>query len=198
MPGFNIGSHGDGPPNTQEASRKHRYLVKVMNPLSTDLLFFARKVTLPIVEIDRIVMHHKQEEIYLPGKHRIQTCDINFYRVHDHGGDKAAREIYNWWSKNVISLENSGLASDDQGTFDKKNAEIHVLDGSGITVYKYLLYGIWPNKISPDALDFSDSSIAEIVATFVVDKLKEEPGSGSGSSASPGAIQEQSTSMCET
>ncbi len=196
MPGFNIGNQGEGPPNTQETSRKNRYLVKVMNPLSTDLLFFARKVTIPEVEIDRVVMHHKQEEIYLPGKHHIQTCEVRFYRIHDHGGDKAAREIYNWWSRSVIDIEHSSLAANDQGTFDKKNAEIHLLDGSGITIYKYLLYGIWPHKMSPDSLDFSDSSIAEIGVTFNVDKIKEEPGSGSGSSASPGAIKERSTSMC--
>ena len=43
MPGFNIGGQGGDQPNTTETTRKHRYLVKVMNPLSTDLLFFAKK-----------------------------------------------------------------------------------------------------------------------------------------------------------
>jgi len=177
MPGFNIGGSGTGPNNIKEVSRKHRYLVRLFNPLSNDLLFFARKVVLPAVEIDRITMHHKQEEIYLPGKHRFQQCEINFYRVHDNNGDWAAREIYNWWSNNLLRLSESRLlgGGTPAGVL-KRNGEIHILDGHGNTAYKHLIFGVWPNKVSPDTLDFADNSIAEISVNFTVDKVKEESG----------------------
>lgn len=176
MPGFNIGGDGTGQPNTVEVSRKHRFLVRILNPLSRDLLFFAHKFSLPPLEIDRVVMHHKQEEIYLPGKHRYQQCEIGFYRAHDGEGDRAAREIYAWWAKGLLDVDASTLLADPSGTPYKRTCEVHILDGFGETAYKYILYGVWPGKVSPDSLDFSDNNVSDINLTLNVDKVKEEKG----------------------
>lgn len=182
MPGFNIGGSGGGASNVEETSRKHRFLVRIFNPLSTDLLFFARKVVLPALDVDRIVMHHKQEEIYFLGKHRYQQCEINFYRVHDQGGDRAAREIYEWWSSNLLNISTSSLLADDtNGSMRKRSAEIHVLDGTGNTAHKYFLFGLLPQKVSPDTLDASDNSISEISVNLLVDKVREESGTSTRS-----------------
>lgn len=161
-----------------ESTRKHRFLVRLFDPLSSDLLFFARKIVIPAVEIDRVVMHHKQEEIYLPGKHRYQQCEINFYRAHDTNGDRAARELYDWWANNFLSVKTSSLLADPSGSVRKRNGEVQVLDGKGDAAYKYKLYGVWPQKMTPDTFDFSDDNISEISCVFLVDKVKEESGVG--------------------
>lgn len=177
MPGFIINGLGVGPSSVRETSRKHRFLVRLLNPLSSDLLFFAKKFDPPQVEFDRIVMHHGQDEIYLPGKNRWLQCGLSFYRIHSTNGDRAAAELYDWWSKVVLRVNRSELNEDASSKSPlKRNGEVHILDGAGNSSYVYVLYGIWPQKISPDPFDFSDSAISEIKVILMVDKVKEVRG----------------------
>lgn len=176
MPGFNItGEDVGGEPHTTEASRRHRYLVNIMGPLSRTLTFFAHKVTIPVIEFDRIVMHHKQDEIYLPGKQRWSPCEVSFYRIHDGSGDLAAIELYNWWAKTILNINTAGLVGNSRGAIDKRTCEIHMLTGNGQPIYKYIMYGVWPQKATPSSLDASDSAIADIQITLQIDKMIEEP-----------------------
>lgn len=199
IPGFNIGGTGGQEANTREASRRHRFLVHVMEPLTRQLLFYAHKVTIPAMEVDRIVMHHGQDEIYFPGKNRWSSLEIAFYRAHDTNGDMAAREIRKWMGQSLIDLKQSkinaagggggggdggggggggqqvlsspGMAG---GNVDKRTCVIQVLDGAGSPVYVYTIHGAWPQKSTPDPMDFTDSSVADITVIFQVDKVEEE------------------------
>lgn len=177
--------------NTVEASRRHRYLITLMDPLTRVLLFYAHKVTIPAMEIDRIVMHHGQDEIYLPGKNRWSTLEISFYRAHDTNGDMAARDIRKWMGTTLINLAQSKINASGGGASiptdggqtiitqsggpDKRTCEIQVLDGFGDPVYVYKIYGVWPQKSTPDPMDFTDSAIADITVIFQVDKVEEIP-----------------------
>lgn len=180
MPGFNIGGTGGGPPNTIETSRKHRYLLRVLQPLTRDILIVANKIQPPQAEIDRVTIHHKQDEIYTPGKQRWSPAEITFYRRHasfDSGTcDEAARQLYEWWATSMLILQESKIARNDAGGPYKRDVILEVLDGTGQVSWVYNMYGVWPSKMSPDSFDASDNSIANIVATLQVDKVKEECG----------------------
>lgn len=173
MPGFKISGNNDGQSNLAETTRKHRFRVSIFGLLPIELLFFAYRFTLPSAEIDRITLHHKQEEIYLPGKHRYKPAEIAFYRVHDLGGDLAAREIRKWWSESLLIVKQSKIGSDDRGNYLKKYGEVDMLDGMGNSIYKYKLHGIFPQLMTPDPANASDSGISSITISLSVDKVEE-------------------------
>jgi hypothetical protein len=175
MPGFNITVEGvvcrgdSTPANTSETSRRHRYILQVLQPLSRDLLIVSHKCGRPTPEIDRIVMHHGQDEIYMPGKNRWLPIEISFYDVHSAGGtDNTAKEIYNWWSASVLDIEESAISQPF-----KRDGNLYLLDSAGRPVWEYQLLGTWPSKVSPDSLDYSDNSISEITVTLQMDKCRE-------------------------
>ena len=47
MPGFNIGGAGDGPANTIEVLRQHRWIIENMGPIGQENRLVARDITLP-------------------------------------------------------------------------------------------------------------------------------------------------------
>lgn len=168
MPGFNVGGlGGGGPPNTQETARRHRFDFETFEPLDS-ILLFAHKAQRPIPEIDRVIMHHGQDEIYLPGKNRWRPIEISFYEAIDGSSDSVASKIYDWWSQSVISIQESKVGSDY-----KKRATLQMLDGQGSSVWKYMLINCWPISVTPDTLDYADNGVAAISFQVVMDKVKE-------------------------
>lgn len=184
MPGFNIpfssnceseyGFKGNstytGPSYNTETARKYRYLLEVLQPLGTKndgLLLFAYKCTRPSVEIDEIVIHNAQDEIYRPGKHHWKAIELSFYEKLDKFEppftDQAAKMIYDWWAKSMINLDTSlhGPLPDYLA-----NAQIDMLDGVGNPIWTYHLYDSWPSRISPSDLSFTDTDIADISITL--------------------------------
>jgi len=188
MPGFNVpvsdachdqfavsaNSPFQGPPNSVETARKHRYSLDVLEPLGdrrSGLLLFLAKATRPAVDIDEIVIHSGQDEIYRPGKHRHKAVEFTFYeRLEPPTEDQAAKFIYDWWAKSMIWVEQSvhGAPGDYL-----KTAELSMLDGIGYPVWKYMLYDSWPSKVSPSDLSYADSDIAEIAVTLRFAKCRE-------------------------
>lgn len=185
MPGFTINKSGGGPSHTTETSRKHRFLVKIFNPLQSDILFYAYKFSIPAFEFDRIVMHHKQEEIYLPGKSRYQGFEMALYRAHNSNYDQVASQIYDWRSKYTLDAANSTL-TDVNGSLPKRNGQVDVYDGSGNVVWRYYLYGIWPQRTSPDTFDAQANEIAGITIAGPVDKIEEQKPMQGGSTSIAG------------
>ena len=53
MPGFVIGGAGDGPANTVETLRQHRWLIQRMGPIGQANRLVARDITLPELRIER-------------------------------------------------------------------------------------------------------------------------------------------------
>lgn len=176
MPGFLIGgANGDrlAPPNNIETSRAYRYAVKILEPL-TDIIMYAYKAEIPKPEIDKVTFHHKQDEIYAPGKNRWSEGSLTFYRVHHDQAlcDHTAQLIYSWYASSLISLEQSSILSTNN-TFVKKRILVSVLDGQGNTCWNYDMKGCWPTKISPSSFDYETNGVASITINFVTDKVEE-------------------------
>ncbi len=144
-----------------------------MGEMRQDILFFAHKFIMPKVEIDRIVMHHKQNEIYLPGKDRVGTAEVSFYRAHVSGGDAVAQQIYAWWATRTVDYKKSTLVAGKTGGPPKSTVRIEALDGAGRAVHTYVMYGVWPSATAPDPFDFSDNNVSDITLTLQVDKIDE-------------------------
>lgn len=198
MPGFNIKSKDwmtktcdDGPnipgsvdyggPSIYiETARVHRYLFEVFTPFGTKadgILLYLTKCTRPTIEIDEIVIHNGQDEIYRPGKNRWQPLELTFYEVlrdnKDAPPDRSmtAEMMFKLWADKAIKLSRS--SGFDPQSFCS-DAQLDMLNGIGTPIWTYKIYRTWPIKISPSDLSYSSSNISEITATMRFDKAIEE------------------------
>jgi len=184
MPGFRIPvpnycgvtDFGDGPSNTVETARRHRYSLEVLEPLGdkyTGLLLFGYKCTRPTIEFDEMAIHNGQDEIFRPGKQHWKPVDFSFYEKLD--GDnvlsnQAAELIYGWWGFTMVNVWSS---LHQEPAKYLKNIQLDLLDGSGKTVWVYELLDSWPSRISPSQLDYTDTAIADITVTIRYSKARE-------------------------
>lgn len=174
MPGFVIGdTQQTGPSPVVETARSHRWRVEVTAPIPgiNDVTLYAYSVTRPVPEIDQVKMHHRQNEINLPGKYRYNTCSIKFYEKIDPETKKAptAEIIHKWWAAHTT---NYMLHSVNIWSF-RRTVRIFLEDGQGNTVHKYKLINAWPSKVEGSELDYSSSEIATIMVTLVCDFVDE-------------------------
>jgi hypothetical protein len=145
-------------------ARQHRWKFTTLDPLKA-ILIYAHKSGRPKVEIDRATLHYQQDCVHFPGKQKWLPVDITFY--HTVGSTDSAFEIYKWWSTSVINITKSVI------NLKKQICTLELLDGNDTTVYKYIMYGCWPSKITPDELDYTSSKISEITFTLEIDKAIE-------------------------
>lgn len=198
MPGFAIPLNGTGckavPPDPlapnarMETSRVYRYQFNIFQPLDK-IKVICHKSDRPIPEIDRITMHHGQDEIYWPGKNRWRPIEITFYEGHlAPNTDSTCKAIYDWWSKNVVNIAFSQIV-----TKFKQNCSLQMLDGNRNPVWTYSMYGCWPSLITPSSLNYSESEIAEVTVRVEMDKCVEDVQGGFAQQQTPdGGIQSES------
>jgi T4-like virus tail tube protein gp19 len=166
IPGFSVNGQGDGPKNTQETARRHRYKFETFGPLNS-ILLYSHKAQRPTPEIDRVTMHHGQDEVYFPGKNRWQPIDISFYEAAQ-GNDLVASAIYKWWSASVIDIQGSTVSAQF-----RQKATLLLINGDGDSLWRYEMLNCWPINVVPDQLDYGDNGVAEITFKLVMDKAKE-------------------------
>lgn len=182
MPGFNIKTSSDciadndcgdgytGPKVNVETARKHRYQLRILRPVK-DVLLYAFKCQRPVCEADRIVMHHGQDEIYKPGKTRWLPIEVTFYEIVK-DVNTTAQMLNRWWGKNMLSVNSSTLFQD---SYYKERCELELTDGCGKPVWAYYLYQVWPSKVSPSELSYTDTDLSEISCTLEISKAEEKP-----------------------
>jgi hypothetical protein len=202
MPGFNIpmdnscdelGEFGvrsrfAGPDHYKETARKHRYRLELMQAngrpmFGTDasgILLYCYKCTRPSPEIDEVVIHSGQDEIYRPGKNRWKPIEFTFYEIFrgDPGRntytrtfvDNCAELIYDWWAKTMISLTTSSQSVPQEYL---AQGRLQVLDGVGTATWEYNLLDCWPVRVSPSDMSFTDTEIADISVTLRYQKAYE-------------------------
>lgn len=177
MPGFNIGSTrvDQQPSATIELARQHRWRFATLYPLK-DILIYAYKSGRPKVEFDKAPIHHIQDVIWFPGKHKWSPIDIVFYNTV--GNIDSAFKIYEWWTNKVLDITRSQIY------IEKQVCTLELLGGaeknddqeqpSTKAVYKYTMSGCWPSKVTPDELDYSGTNLLQITLTLEMDKATEE------------------------
>lgn len=204
MPGFAIpgggGARNGAPSSLRETARKHRWIFEIeprqgASRSSLDQLGFtiyAHKATRPSPEIDAVTIHHSQDEIYTPGKNRWAPIEVSFYEVLGRNGNITADFIYQWWSRDVLQFTKSRIAGVG-GNKIKRRCVLTQLNGYGRAVHCYILYGAWPEKVTPDDLNYDDSAICEITIRLRYDKAAEhvvsnpDAPTSSGSPSDPGS-----------
>jgi len=192
MPGFNITipnvcHDGDahnwdgesafqGPIHTVETARKHRYRLEILEPFAGEsgdnngILLFCEKCTRPTPEIDEIIIHNGQDEIYRPGKQRWNPIEFTFYEKLRGNTDETAELIYKWWGKIMLALTDSTQRPVSEYY---KRGHLQMLNGVGNPIWTYFLYDCWITKVSPSDLAYSDSDIATISVTLRFNKAEE-------------------------
>lgn len=167
MPGFNIGGVGTaGPDSRVDPGLIHRWSLRFRAIRDLDnVVLYAKSVSRPEIEIDRAVMHNKQNQLWRAGKHRWSPVNIEFYEVAQLNN---ALDVFKYWT-NVIDYEFQTL-------HDKYKTNCHVIleDGMGLEYHVYTLYGVFPTKISPTNLDYTRSEIGTINVTMSIDAAHEE------------------------
>lgn len=186
MPGFRVGQDaGEGdPPATLESARRHRWRITVLgagptgqyDPLN-EIIVYAFKGQRPSMEIDKVTIHHGQDEAYFPGKNRWAPVNFSFYEVLDEAGrNLSAIALYGWQKDVVIDLANSLVRANCKKTVVYQQYLTENLGDRRNTVkvsHEYALMSAWPSKITPDELDYSSSEVSVIQVTLTYDKAIE-------------------------
>lgn len=181
MPGFNIQTFGcgagngttSGISNTQETARKHRFELSI-SALDRIYTISAKRIDRPAFEFENIEFHQGPDVVNRPGKNKWHPINIELYDLLDQKS-KTAEACYKWLfapDKGVLDINKSKLTS-AKGAY-KTVAEVSLLDGFGTSLWKYKLYGAYPQKKQPSELDYSAADIASQVITLFYDKAIEE------------------------
>jgi hypothetical protein len=132
-----------------------------MNSYLRDITVYALKVDRPKAVIDKILVHHGQDVIYIPGKSKWEPVEVTFYETENPDATKA---LYSWlWT--VVNFNLSVLKKEF-----RSEARIDMLDGGGNSTWVATLKNAWPVQISMESLDYSSSEIAKTTMTVSYDK----------------------------
>jgi hypothetical protein len=179
MPGFIIDKEGGmvigGPLGKAEVARSNRWYVTIHQlEDARDMAFYAHTCDRPIVEFDRVVMHHGMNEIYMPGKIKWQPIEIKFYdRIND--TDYHTSRVLFAWLNDIYNTQIHSLHSSNIKDL-KREIDVRLMTGKGDvdTMWQYKLRGAWPIKITPTSLDYSLSDLAEVGVTISYDSADQE------------------------
>lgn len=166
MPGFRINGQGDGPSAVVESSRLHRWVVRFFDVGGVNLdsvSLYAKEIDRPKVEDDVLTMHHSQNLIYLPAKHKWTPINAVFCDIADSSDQSnlsTSRDLFDYW-RSVINLNSNTINSDFRG-----KCIVSMLDGLNTETVLYELFDVWPSKIEPAKLDYTSSDISTVAVTL--------------------------------
>lgn len=168
-----------GPYSTAETGRTHRYELVIMggagigSSAGHNIRSNVLKIDRPAFESDVVTLHHKQNEIKIPGKHRWGSVNIVVYDVFSNNTNTTAEDVYKWWNEGILKYNEQVLNDLNEM---KRMVEIKMLDGFERTIWAYRLYGAWPSKVAPDTMDYSSSNISLTTLTIAYDGVEESTG----------------------
>ena len=168
MPGFKIaGVGGDGPTNTLETRRKHRWLFKTIGDAPVNsVLIILQKANRPHYINEEAEMHHNQEQVYFAGKHRWDPITMTWYdgqQPYD-----ASEKIWDWI--NIAVGIHKHMIPVQYPINYKKNAVLEMRDGLGASNETWNLYGCWPKDVNYDELDYTNTDIALVTVEMRYDR----------------------------
>lgn len=187
MPGFVISGFEGGradPSAVIETARAHRWEVTYIPGVSgvdeswwpRHIAAYAVSVTRPTIEFDKIQMHHRSNEVYLPGKKRAGVCILKVYEsINSSDSTNMTANIFRqWWDQamNKGGQHSFRTPSNNINTV-KRQLRIRQLGGCGEVLWTYLLAGAFPLKVEPTELDYSSSELSNIAITLSIDAFRE-------------------------
>ena len=167
MPGFNVvgaGGDVDGPSNTIEIRRKHRWLFETLGPLSPQALLILQSASRPSFKFEEPEMHHNQEVAYFAGKQSWDPITLVWYDSEQN--PNVSQEVYDWLGS-VVDLTSVDVRRPNQY---KKDAQLSVVDGVGTANEQWNMYGCWPSAVNFQELDYSSTDLLTCEATLRYDR----------------------------
>ncbi len=183
MPGFNVHPFGggysetDGPSNTIETRRKHRWVFETLGrgtgTFSQSELLVLQSASRPAFKFDEPEMHHNQEVARFAGKQDWDPVTLVWYDVEQ--DPDISRGIYHW-IETVVNMQTIAMA---HPRFYKRTAALLMIDGSGQTTEQWSMMGTWPAAVNWQELDYSSTDLMTIEATMRFDRAVRAKSDGS-------------------
>ena len=177
MPGFNIAPYGggysaQGPSNTIETRRKHRWVFETLGRgtgvFSQSELLVLQSASRPSFKFEEPEMHHNQEVVRFAGKQDWEPVTLVWYDAQQ--SPDVSRGIYQW-IETVVNMQSIKVA---HPSLYKRTAALLMLDGAGQTSEKWTMIGTWPSAVNWQELDYTSTDLMTIEATMRYDRAIRE------------------------
>ena len=173
MPGFNIAQLGggysaQGPANTVEIRRKHRWVFESLGrgvgTFSQTELLLLQSASRPSFKFEEPEMHHNQEVARFAGKQDWDPITLVWYDCEQQ--PDISRGIYHW-IETVVNMTTIAVA---HPRFYKREASLLMLDGTGQSNEQWRLFGTWPSASNLGELDYTSTDLMTCEATMRFDR----------------------------
>jgi len=173
IPGFNIapfggGFSGQGPSNTLEIRRKHRWVFETLGrgagQFSQTELLVLQSAARPSFKFEEPEMHHNQEVARFAGKQDWEPITLVWYDVEQ--SPDMSRGLYHWL-ETVVNMKSIGVA---HPRFYKTSASLSMIDGLGQPDETWAIMGCWPSAINWQELDYTATDLMTMEATMRFDR----------------------------
>lgn len=163
MPGLVIGGQGEGPSNTTEILRSHRWRIATLGDIQLNRLTIAPKeLQLPNFTVET-ESHQGGSVVYKYAKSvNWEDVSLTFYDTVN-----LYSAIDEWREKVWSDANGIGIANDY-----KKRTEFELYDGAGNTIFIYTLINSWPKKFAHGPLSMASSDIKVISLVLSYDWIE--------------------------
>jgi hypothetical protein len=176
MPGFNINNTGgyntNGPSNTIENRRKHRWVFESLgrgsSTFSQTELLVLQSASRPSFKFEEPEMHHNQEVVRFAGKQDWDPVTLVWYDSEQN--PDISRGLYHWL-ETVVNLTNLHVAHPSQY---KRQASLVMLTGTNGVSERWRMYGTWPTAINWQELDYTSADLQTCEASLRYDRAVRE------------------------
>lgn len=162
MPGFNIGGSGEGPPNTVETLRQHRWRILTLGPVGareSSRLVIAQSLQLPNVNIEEQVIQGALIAYKFAKTVKWDDATVTFYDTFG-----LLRELETW--RDEVYTDAAGIQSHSDY---KQDSEFELLRADGEVDVRIRLKNSWPKNIAHGPLSYGSSDIKIITLTLSYD-----------------------------
>jgi len=119
-----------------------------------------------VMDIDTVTIHHRQNEVYLPGKHKWLPIRLTLYTK-----QKDTLKKLGELRKKTVDPETMKNKSFQSSAVSLLS--IYALDGKGSKIWVWELNGAWVQKIEHPAFNYENSDLATVDVSVVYDWARE-------------------------
>lgn len=195
MPGFNIqdyqgGYSGDGPYNTVEIRRKHRWVFRTLgrggnaasgtgaaggNDWKPAALLQLQTASRPSFKFNVAEKHHNQEVAYYAGKQEWDPVTLLWYDAEQN--PDISQEMYVWLNSVVDLTQGNNLTVAPPAAY-KRTARLEMLNGAGKTTEAWQMLGAWPETFNWQELDYSANDLMACESSMKYDRAVKTASAG--------------------
>lgn len=195
MPGFNIqdfqgGYSADGPYNTVEVRRKHRWVFRTLgrgpnaaaangaaggNDWRPNALLQLLSASRPSFKFNVAEKQHNQEISYYAGKQEWEPVTMTWYDAEQN--PDISQECYTWLNSVVDLTQGNNLTVAPPAAY-KRTSRLEMINGAARTTEAWQMLGAWPETIKWNELDYSANDLMTCEVSLKYDRAVKISGSG--------------------